>query len=1002
MREGGAGWERSAAGSQCRLGASVVPIMVFLRPLVIVTFYALAMTTVSSQEEQVWSVTGVAGRASDLPCYLNPRTPGDRPKLILWYKRGIRTPVFTAAEEAPLLSVPSLSVPSLSVPSLSVPFLSVPSLSVPSLSVPFLSVPFLSVPSLPVPSLSVPFLSVPSLPVPSLSVPSLSVPFLSVLFLSVPFLSVPFLSVPSVSVPSLSVRLSVPSLSVPSLSVPSLSVRLSVPSLSVPSLSVPFLSVPSLPVPSLSVPSLSVPSLSVPFLSVPFLSVPSLPVPPLSVPFLSVPSVSIPSLSVHTMMVSHQQPVWGTRRAGGSRRLAPPPPHALTSVWPGLLAACAVQVDFFRSPSHNSLVNLTIIEPPRSVEVHDSQTGRAEQGLVGPYHEGQKVILSCIAKRGSPLPNVTWWREDRLLDATWEVADDGRPVVNNTLVVERLTREWHNATLTCAASNTHLADPLTTSVVVRMLLLPTSVVIRGSGPTREGGTAELICTSRGSRPPANLTWAFEGKTLHAVKQDSGYVGNGMSTSRLLVNVTREHHGSTVACVATNPTRPDAPITNSTTLTVHYAPQVNATMGQSFDPSLLREGVDVYFDCLVSANPPATPITWYHEGKVLVQNRTGGVILAGNSLALQGVRRSQAGRYTCSATNQLGHATSDPVTLRIKYSPECLSRPTAYFIYDKPINVTCTVSSYPAVNVILWQWNNSNEVIETQSVVVDQDRASAQLTVRPLQSHEDRKLSCWAVNEMGKQSQPCDFAVKVAKTPLPLSSCRLANITASSLSLTCQRPDLNAADTTLYRAEVYFQNMTLFANVTSHRPNFNVSSLDAGTSYQIKVYVTHGPVTSQPVVVSAYTSRTSRTPQGDAGGGQGGGSVGGVVGGVVVTLVLLAGVVAARNYCKRKRSRRKQEQRPPSDDSNPDVVPNIEETYDLLSAAERKVDVVLYEAVDSSVPEDLPAHSMGQGSEAYRPLVRTHSPQEVDEYQGGVRGDVYCPVDQMMQAEESVV
>ncbi|KAK3879629.1 hypothetical protein Pcinc_015820 [Petrolisthes cinctipes] len=43
----------------------------------------------------VWSVTGVAGRASDLPCYLNPRTPNDRPKLILWYKKGTRTPIFS-------------------------------------------------------------------------------------------------------------------------------------------------------------------------------------------------------------------------------------------------------------------------------------------------------------------------------------------------------------------------------------------------------------------------------------------------------------------------------------------------------------------------------------------------------------------------------------------------------------------------------------------------------------------------------------------------------------------------------------------------------------------------------------------------------------------------------------------------------------------------------------------------------------------------------------------
>lgn len=94
------------------------------------------------------------------------------------------------------------------------------------------------------------------------------------------------------------------------------------------------------------------------------------------------------------------------------------------------------------------------------------------------------------------------------------------------------------------------------------------------------------------------------------------------------------------------------------------------------------------------------------------------------------------------------------------SPECLSKPTAYFIYDKPINVTCTVSSYPAVSVILWQWNNSNEVIKRQSVV-DEDKASAQLTVQPQESHEDRKLSCWAGNEMGNQTQPCDFAVKVA-------------------------------------------------------------------------------------------------------------------------------------------------------------------------------------------------------------------------------------------------
>ncbi|KAK3855222.1 hypothetical protein Pcinc_038362, partial [Petrolisthes cinctipes] len=251
-----------------------------------------------------------------------------------------------------------------------------------------------------------------------------------------------------------------------------------------------------------------------------------------------------------------------------------------------------------------------------------------------------------------------------------------------------------------------------------------------------------------------------------------------------------------------------------------------------------------------------------SGEALVHNSTAGVILVGESLALQKVGRRQAGRYTCAAANQLSAVISNPITLNIKYTPECRTSPTTYFIYDKPINITCTVSSYPSVKSIRWQWNNSKEVLESLPVPEPDNQSSAQITVYPVQNPEDRALSCWAVNEMGKQTQPCGFSVKVAKAPLPLSSCRLANITASSLSLTCQRPDVAAAGTTLYRAEVYFENRTLFANVTSRRPNFNVSRLDAGTSYQIKVYVTHGPVTSQPVVVSAYTSRSSRSTPGE--------------------------------------------------------------------------------------------------------------------------------------------
>lgn len=87
------------------------------------------------------------------------------------------------------------------------------------------------------------------------------------------------------------------------------------------------------------------------------------------------------------------------------------------------------------------------------------------------------VTMPFSTPTGTPRPNVTWWQGDRLLDDTWESGgydDDGGGggggggEVQNILEVERLTRDYHNTTLTCAATNTRLVGPVTTRVVVKM------------------------------------------------------------------------------------------------------------------------------------------------------------------------------------------------------------------------------------------------------------------------------------------------------------------------------------------------------------------------------------------------------------------------------------------------------------------------------------------------------------------------------------------------------
>ncbi|XP_045127235.1 hemicentin-1-like isoform X2 [Portunus trituberculatus] len=643
------------------------------------------------------------------------------------------------------------------------------------------------------------------------------------------------------------------------------------------------------------------------------------------------------------------------------------------------------RVEFFRSPTHTSLVNLTLVEPPRVVEVRDRQKGPPKNGVLGPYEEGVMVVFTCLARDGWPLPNVTWWRGSKMVDGGWEVS--GPRLVRNDLVVSKLTRDWHNDTLICTASNTKLVPPFSVSATIQMYLLPTNVAITGPTTAREGHRMRLRCTSRGSRPSARLAWTLQGKAVPAEKENTVY--GRVTSSTLVVNVSREQDGSTVTCRAANPAVPTSPLSNSTTLTVLYPPQVNATLGRSLKPRLLKEGDDVYFTCSVAANPPATSITWYHEGKQQVQNVSAGIIISKDSLVVQKVQRGRAGRYHCRAINPLASVTSNPVKLKIRYLPECDTAFATYFIYDRPINVTCTVSAFPPASAILWRWNSSSDVIKAAPEIIQQEKTTAMLTVHLQQRQEDRALSCWAVNEMGRQLKPCTFSVKVAKTPLPLSSCRLANITASSLSLTCQRPDTPAAGTTLYRAEVYFENHTLFANVTSERPSFNVSRLDADTSYQIKVYVTHGPVTSLPVVVSAYTSRVTRRSRAEVRPTRGS-SVGGLVGGVILAAIVMGGAVWARHFCSKRwrdRSERAKHDvaRPSSDDSNPDVVPNIaEETYDLL-LAEAKSRETLYQDLDSSPQRSSPMQQQQhqqeqQQSEAPhqlpQPQQQQHTQQQV--------------------------
>ncbi|KAL1482508.1 hypothetical protein MTO96_033743 [Rhipicephalus appendiculatus] len=464
-------------------------------------------------------------------------------------------------------------------------------------------------------------------------------------------------------------------------------------------------------------------------------------------------------------------------------------------------------------------------------------------------HETSLLVI------GVPEPSVTWWRESVPLES---ILTEHRPGIRRSALGPFvLRRQDLMAVLVCQASNSNLTSPLTTSVTLDMNFRPLEVSVEAVSPTLEAGkTGWLSCRAVGSRPRSRITWLLGDQVLTGARQNESLDGN-VTLSWLALRPTARHHGRMLRCRADNDLIPGSDIFAEFRLQVLFPPKLTLRLASSLRRSQLREGQDVYLECVVEANPPRSPTSAGGSATASSSRTpTGGVLVNNRSLVLQKVRLDARGPYSCSAANSQGQGSSNTLFLNFQYAPVC--RRGQQQVYgaasNQPVRVNCEVQSEPAPTSFHWRLGNESLTNFTSF------GHTSHVTLVPRRVPQDlgKRLLCWATNDVGTQREPCAFSLVPARDPDPPRNCSLQNRTASAFAVECEPGD-DGGMPPVYVLQVLdqFNRSVLHVNATD-RPAWTVSGLSSGARLSLVLYAVTSKGRSALTLLRAKTLAGSQS------------------------------------------------------------------------------------------------------------------------------------------------
>lgn len=271
--------------------------------------------------------------------------------------------------------------------------------------------------------------------------------------------------------------------------------------------------------------------------------------------------------------------------------------------------------------------------------------------------KGRSANLVCSAT-SIPFNNMTFlWRKNNgnvsnpMVYENITIGSNGQPRATSVLVIPNVTHA-DSGKYQCVVGNT-FGTTYSTKAKVNIVTFPRFTKTPMNVTVKTGETVTLNCAATGD-PPPEISWKKDGGNDFPAARERRM--NVMPTDHLffIVNAKTTDMGI-YSCAAKNPA---GTIIANATLTVLQEPSFVRVM----ENKEVTSGDSVVLQCMISGSPKPV-IKWLKDGTPITATERHFLTADDQLLIIIGSEASDAGRYECEITNELG-TKKDMTELRV--------------------------------------------------------------------------------------------------------------------------------------------------------------------------------------------------------------------------------------------------------------------------------------------------------------------------------------------------